>query len=312
MYLNGENEAFSMLKGQKNERSLKRAFPGRQSLLCVVFAFGFNACGNDTDSQPGAQGIPKASIAHSDLFDRGFSVAYSNKCATQSSVDCPLEVIAPPGKTLRYEDLLDLRDSRQVGTYTVFAWPQSLPHRDYDALGAQMRQYSELVGTLLHRAPAGPGEVSWRSHIRSSQYMGYTMAAIGGSRAFCNVVVEQLVDRLVPEGSTYIQYGNCGEGGRVGACLAKSAGFKDTEIRVCASTNDHFFAMVKHDDPKNKWCILDRWKIAGDNFRCGVDLDTTKKVVTIDGVGSTAEWFQNVTCITFKDYIANGASIKFN
>ena len=137
-----------------------------------------------------------------------------------------------------------------------------------------MRQYSVLVGTLLKRAPVGPGEVSWTTHIRSSQYRAYRMASWMGSRSFCNKVVEQLVDRLVPGGSTYLQYGNCGEGGHVGACLAKSAGFRDSEIRVCASRNDHFFAMVKHENPFMKWCILDRWKIAGDNFRCGIDVDT--------------------------------------
>ena len=109
----------------------------------------------------------------------------------------------------------------------------------------------------------------------------------------------------------YAPYGNCGEGGRVGACLALKAGFSKGKIRTCASSNDHFFAMVKQSDPAQKWCVLDRWPlVASDNFACGVDWDEAGRGVTHNGVNMPQKWFQDVKCIDFGSYLKAGAWVK--
>lgn len=256
------------------------------------------------------------------LYERGFSVRTVPSCAGGLTASgCSYDVIdssglalGPGGWTRVASITLDLRPA-DVGTvqgtdrsYLVYRWPAKMASRSFDELGAQMREYSKLVGTLLHKAPSGPGELSWTMHERSQQYRHYTSAAAGGSGAFCEAVVTSLVDNLLPEGSEFLQYGNCGEGGRVGACLALKAGFSENEIRVCSSDNDHFFGMVRH--PTKKWCILDRWPLVNeDNFACDVDWDENERVITHEGEQREEEWFQDVTCIDFGTFIRNGARV---
>lgn len=128
--------------------------------------------------------------------------------------------------------------------------------------------------------------------------------AKGDTRQYCDAVKSQFVDELLPTApwykpwakSSYCQYANCGEGGLVGACLAFDFGFRDDEIRVCTSENDHLFAMVVSSEP-NDWCLLDRWNNIG-FFRCGVNWDPVKEVVIVDGEPTEENWFQRVKCVT--------------
>jgi hypothetical protein len=191
--------------------------------------------------------------------------------------------------------------------YTVFRWPDpsEMPMRDYTRLAQLMTEYAQLAGTCLHRGAQGEGEEAWLNGMRSDQNRRISMAMAYGTVGFCQEVVNQLVNRFVPEGSDYLQYGNCGEGGRVGACLAKRMGFMDQEIRVCVSLNDHFFAMVHEPAPSQNWCILDRWNIIG-NFQCGVNLNPTTHIVTLGGHDMlNSEWIQRVDCITLDQYMTN-------
>jgi len=197
----------------------------------------------------------------------------------------------------------------------VFKWPSAREtiDRDYDRLSELMTEYSKLVGTMLKRAPEGRGEEAWASWIRSDQSRRCEARRTSGSIAWCEEVVTQLVDRFVPSGSTYRQYGNCGEGGRIGACLAKRAGFKDNEIRLCLSQNDHFFAMVWRGKEEStgvdhKWCILDRWDLIG-HFSCGVDVDTSRRVVTKNGRAQSNEWLNKVKCDTLENYVSRGYGV---
>lgn len=194
--------------------------------------------------------------------------------------------------------------------YTVYRWPErsKIKTRDYDSLDEQMTQFAESVGHCLKRAPAGASEEAWACGIRQER-MTKVYAAIGSARRWCDAVKEQLVDDFLPtaplwkfwQHSPYCQYANCGEGGKVGACLAYDHGFHENEIRLCASKNDHMFAMVV-GPPGKKWCLLDRWAII-DNFRCGIDWDVARQVVTVDGKASDESWFQKVNCVTIDEYM---------
>ncbi len=191
----------------------------------------------------------------------------------------------------------------------VFKWPKAdeTIHRDYDRVAELMKEYSELVGTCLHRGATGPGEEAWLSYIRSEQFAKTGAALRESTEAFCSEVVNQLIDRYVPSGSRYRQYGNCGEGGRVGACLARRSGFKDSEIRVCLSKNDHFFGMVyrgEENGKDHKWCILDRWDLIG-NFNCDVDVDDIAHEITYQGKPTGQNWFAKAKCATLEEYQKN-------
>jgi hypothetical protein len=206
-------------------------------------------------------------------------------------------------------------DTANIGNRTVFVWPnlsaaRSLSQADrLKGIERNMLEYSSLVGTLLKRDPVGRGEEEWLFERRSLN-MAPVWSALdtGDSDRWCRSVVKNLVHTFLPEGSEFIQYGNCGEGGHVGACLAKTYGFGDDEIRLCASENDHMFAM--HKDPAgNQWCIMDRWKLdPTGNYSCGVDVDLEKRVITYKGEPTTNSWFQKVTCRTLSEYLA-GASL---
>lgn len=258
------------------------------------------------------------------LFTDGFEVVAPTSCSAESAAaDCSfslrsdtiasaveigggLQIASSP-----FRFGLGLNDKETVGSYTIYKWPAKLGDRSYDDIAAQMREYSTLVGTLLHREAKGPGEEKWADYLRSRAFTNVVAAAGKGTTAFCGAVVKNFVQSMVPEGSDYRQYGNCGEGGHVGACLAHKAGFADDEIRVCASDNDHFFAMVKHSDAAKKWCILDRWPlIASDNYACGVDWDATDRTVTHEGTAVDQDWFKKVTCTTLGGYLKNGASVE--
>lgn len=189
----------------------------------------------------------------------------------------------------------------------VFTWPAegSVQLRDYAALGKQMTQYAKLVGTLLHRTPEGPGEQAWTSYIRSDNFRKLSAARPNGVKAYCNAVVKQLIDRFVPSGSDYRQYGNCGEGGIVGNCLAYTYGFQTNETRMCLSANDHMFAMVNRgveNGTDYKWYIMDRWDLIG-NFTPGVDVDNASHQITKNGQVTGQNWFQRAGCATFADYL---------
>jgi hypothetical protein len=300
------------------------------SSACFLFAIvAFAGCSAAEDETLGGNDSDVAAASTS-LFKQGFTVMTTDRCAEDPTADgCAISVIDAAGRAVSEDGeiltaswalgrsgLLRPLDSETIGAcaggtrdcYTIFRWPKTIPGKDHDAVGQQMREYSKLVGTVLHREPDGPGEQSWLEYKRSAQYDAVVSAAPGGPTALCEQVVKSFVDDLVPEGSEHRQYGNCGEGGHIGACLALKAGFAASEIRVCASENDHFFAMVKH--PSKKWCLLDRWKLVNDdNFVCGVDYDATARQVTHEGTAIAEDWFQKVNCTSFASYVADPGSL---
>ena len=303
--------------------------------FALVIPFLAAACTVTAESQSVSHSAVTegASVDAEKLFTDGFSVITSNDCSADPTGDgCDVAVSSDDGPLVdpgaihwaAYNPFaLNLgirpRDKKTVGDcagkpndcYTVYVFPAKIAARDYDDLGKQMREYAKLVGTLLHRKAKGPGEETWVSYQRSQAFSDVRAGAAKGVTAMCGAVVKSMIDSLVPEGSDFRQYGNCGEGGHVGACLATKAGFGDEEIRVCASDHDHFFGMVKHSDEAKKWCVMDRWNLINDeNFECDVDWDKDKRAVTYKGEKVTQEWFTDVTCVTLKTYIANGASIE--
>lgn len=195
--------------------------------------------------------------------------------------------------------------------YTVFVWPKDTKkNRSYKALKEQMVQYSQYVGTLLNRSPEGESECQWANGCRHENANKVHHAKNKGVEVFCKAVAEHFANKILPTGSEmnrskFCQYGNCGEGGQVGACLAWEYGFRpDNEIKVCVSKNDHLFALVKDTAAADgKWCLLDRWEIIG-NFRCGVEWDIGNKNLKVDGVSHPHPWFNKVTCVDL-DYWIN-------
>lgn len=253
-----------------------------------------------------------------ELFQRGFSLTSDTGC--RPGEHCDLAVVDRAGSIYGAGDVqwasVDLSfglaplDRDTIGRYTIYVWPSSIPHRNYNAIADQMREYSTLVGTLLNRAAEGPGEETWADYHRSAAFHAVWGASRRGTTEFCGAVIKSMVDSLVPEGSDFRQYGNCGEGGHIGACLAHKAGFGDEEIRVCASDNDHFFAMVKAEEASKAWCILDRWPLINrDNYACEVDWDEPSRGITFKGNRVAMEWFEDVTCVTLGTYLANGARV---
>jgi hypothetical protein len=258
----------------------------------------------------------KSASSGSSYYQSGFAIV-AGKCSDDRAKPCDATVRDTAGRLLESKSGtitpaegagLSFDQGEYEGS-TVFKWPaeDEVINRDYDRLGALMDEYGRLVGTLLHRGPRGGGEVAWRGSIRGSQRSACSSAQRRGSEEWCKAVVENLIDTYVPSGSQYRQYGNCGEGGKVGACLAKRAGFKDDEIRLCSSENDHFFAMVYRGvDPAtgkdHKWCMLDRWDLIG-RFNCDVDVDTSTRKVTHKGQPTGQEWFDKVTCSLMPTYL---------
>jgi hypothetical protein len=294
--------------GIKNISSFMKSKESRvlkASLLAIATGLAVLGCGK-TEAGSDTE-VVQQKDASAELFRNGFKITTSKDCAVKPGKECLYDALKPSGAPLNAMP----KDLKKLGDYTVFTWPKTIETRSYDKLGIQMRQYARYVGTMLHRSPEGPGEQNWSQFLRSEQYYHYTPKARKGADAYCGAVVEALIDTYVPEGSDFRQYGNCGEGGRVGACLAHKAGFKPDEIRVCESKNDHFFAMVRHSDPKRKWCILDRWNlVANENFICDVDWDKETRGITYLGKRSNTEWFQRATCTPFSTYLANGAYVQ--
>jgi hypothetical protein len=287
------------------------------------------ATGCRPDLVPAASGTA-ANQQYASLFDSGFSASidpnWTSSSGRLAADNWPITVRSgtqqSPGSTLVAATFVGDQqgaaiyglDSGKIGQYTVFVWPKvgvasqlSVAQRK-DEIKRNMVEYSNLVGTLLARSPRGLGEDVWLRYRR-----GFNLAPVwaaestGDSRLWCRKIVNHLVNSFVPEGSEFIQYGNCGEGGHVGACLAKAYGFSDDEIRLCSSENDHFFAM--HKDPDgNAWCILDRWALDPvGNYNCGVDIDTKKRVVTFNGAEVAQEWFQRTSCKTLKEFMVNSS-----
>jgi hypothetical protein len=199
--------------------------------------------------------------------------------------------------------------------YTVFVWPkdsEAVPgtlNERYARLQKLMTEYAKLVGTCLHETPTGAGAEHWVGGKRWDDWSVIGAARqTGDSVKFCAAVRTRLVETYVKPGSTYCQYGNCGEGGHVGSCLAKRMGFADDEIRLCASRNDHMFGMVKDlSKPDGRWCILDRWDLIG-HYRCDVDVDDASEEIIYkksDGTWSKTgqNWFQRARCATLDAYI---------
>lgn len=120
--------------------------------------------------------------------------------------------------------------------------------RNYDALGAQMEEYGQYVGTLLHRDARERSEDAWRYGERMERVSEVHRAHHVSMGTYCAAVKEHFIAFLpIGEGSRrsdFYQYGNCGEGSHVGACLAYGYGFKSDEIRRCESDDDSSRALA--------------------------------------------------------------------
>jgi hypothetical protein len=231
------------------------------------------------------------------------------------------DAAVPPGAPPVGLELDDARIRLGSRWYTVFVWPSDTEdlgntwEQRYARLEELMTGYAKLVGTCLHRGAKGEGETDWLTGKRSTDGNLVARArATGDSKQWCATVRARYVEAYVRPGSSFCQYGNCGEGGHVGACLAKRLGFADEHIRLCSSKNDHMFAMVKDHTAGGDWCILDRWNIIG-NYRCGVDLDTrNQQVIKRDAAGRwqfTGEnWFQRAGCLTIDNYVGRGVNFR--
>jgi hypothetical protein len=197
------------------------------------------------------------------------------------------------------------------GDYTIYRWPAeaSITPLDLKALEREVRQYSELVGTCLMRDPEGASELDFLCS-RDDRLERVLAASSRGEETFCSRVRKEYVDApyLVGKGedrSRFCQYGNCREGVRVHACLARAFGFSAKNIRVCATPNDHIFAMVRSSD-NAPWCLMDRWKKI-DHFHCPVDVDTTTRVLMVDGQPYSKDpWYTQLTCVTFDEFARTG------
>jgi hypothetical protein len=292
----------------------------------VTGASGCSGTVNEMQEASPAMNNPRSA----QFFANGFKVSASKNCSRKGPRDpaCPVTVRDWMGNVvsgLKFSapvlmdttPTLRLLDTLEIGDDEIFTWPKTITQRDLSPTGElakNMRQYTEFVGIVGdfegYNEVKGAGAKAWLyGGIRKQQSRANYLAALRGPEAYCSSVVSTLVESLLPEGSEYRKYGNCGEGGRVAACLATKAGFRPDEIRVCLSENDHFFSMVKHQDPAKRWCLLDRWEVINDDsFSCEVDWDPATRVVSYKGVPMppSEEWFQKVSCLPFDIFLRRG------
>jgi hypothetical protein len=258
----------------------------------------FLSCKPPTSSN--VSSVSSSNLAQLKYLDRGFNISGNpDQCKKQ----CRLNIALGTGSGRSSSYSLESTEGASPGK-VVYVFPSDVPKRSYDFIEKNMVEYSLVVGTMLHRKPEGEGELEW-ARVRKARWREIWNNSGATSQEYCNIAISKILEK-VSDGSSFLQYGNCGEGGLFGACLAVKAGFSPKfEIRSCSSANDHAFAMVKHQESRHKWCILDRWPIARigpeGHFSCGVDWDPDNGVVTIDGKASKSKWFQKVTCTSFFD-----------
>jgi len=278
--------------------------------VLTLLLIQLNAC---KTSQKETAAVRASKNSAVDLYRDGFSIFRREDCGAETS--CGTYVTTRAGRhvygteghfssVMSNDDNPLSLDKGQHQGQEVFTWPApgEVIHRDYERLKELMTQYSQLVGTSRNPDFQGTsGEFAWRlpGGIRDNQWACVKKAGPFGSDKWCEAVVDQFVNRFVPSGSKYRQYGNCGEGARVGVCLAKRAGFRDDEIKLCEATADHVFAIVKRDP---KWCVLERWDIENrGHFFCDVEVDSDDQTVRVKNKPIGHEWYQGVTCYTLNE-----------
>ena len=214
--------------------------------------------------------------------------------------DHDLEALGPP------------KNLAECDGYTIYKWPritdevQKSPRSlRLKALGDQIDLYAKTVGKCYARKPVGKSEKTWLSGDRDERVRAtYNRKT---PLRYCMAVKSQYVDKLLPRSksdpSPYCQYGNCGEGAEVGACLAYDYGFHSDEIIECYSKHDHVWSLVPETPGSKNYCLLDRWN----SYRCGVHLKYKKQD---DGrfldasaeVPGTAQFkFSDATCMTLEE-----------
>ncbi|MEN9723874.1 MAG: hypothetical protein RJB38_1860 [Pseudomonadota bacterium] len=163
-----------------------------------------------------------------------------------------------------------------------YRWPGNLqsiidmaPRFRQAALGSAMDQFSSQVGKCYERELVGAAERQWMGSCRIKNLDEVAKVAFDpGStvKQYCESVRANLVEKRLPnprsDPSPYCQYANCGEGARVGACLAFAYGYPSSEILICESKHDHAWALIPEEGDPHSYCLLDRWN----TFRCQVKL----------------------------------------
>ncbi len=296
-----------------------RIFPVILSVLAIF------ACRATQKSQLAEdQGEPIAQINSSrdqELYDLGFKVVGRSSDSPSTLGQIQYEITNDQGEPLTGGPAFALDLGRTKKGDVIFVWPNKVDraiYRNYNWVAGQMNQYAKIVGLSMDPNTAqGNGQVCWHDGIRATQQRAINNALESRrTDVWCGAVVHQLVNQLLPSGSDYRQYGNCLEGGKIGACLAKKASFNDDEIRICQSLNYHFFAMLRFKAVVNgsaddrQWCLLDRWSVLP-NFTCNLDWnEQTGEVLNnsmpVSAAQDTQGFFKKVACVTLKRYIESG------
>lgn len=202
----------------------------------------------------------------------------------------------------------------------AYFWPavERSPSMDHDGLEREIHLYAKKTGNCINGPESGLSRESYRDlqHQRNSRFRKVDATRGGGATParFCSAVRYHFVqtpydlEGRAPDACPR-QFAACGEGVRVGACLAYQFGFSSKEILLCNNLKKTFDPSAQHEftlvpDLKgNGWCVVDRFSRVG-NFKCGVELDQSRGEILVDGEVVDDPWFRNVQCESLESHVS--------
>ncbi len=201
----------------------------------------------------------------------------------------------------------------------LYRWPAQpgLHSGDHANVEIEMRLYAEKVGNCLNGPSSGLSEATYRElqYQRSQRYR--RLEGASGPQAtpdrYC-ASVRQLflmtpysLPGRSPDDCPQ-QFAACGEGARVGACLALHFGFPADKILLCNNIkstanpeSQHEFALIPDSENRN-YCLLDRFARI-DHYLCDVQFLESRQSIAINNQISNDPWFSGVRCETLTRHI---------
>lgn len=291
------------------------------AVICIIL---FSSCRYSKSNKSQLTQSPNNPTSAS-FFDDGFKILGYTADQGVDPRRPEYEVTDLAGNPIKQNTGFALDLGRTKKGDIIFVWPNKVDRsifRNYSWVSGQMAQYSQLTGLSVTRETDQQSRACWLDKARGEQMRAIDNALqTKNTDTWCRAVVHQLVNQLLPTGFDFRQYGNCGEGAKIGACLAKKASFRDDEIRICRSLNDHVFSLLRYKNATDsaggdrQWCLLDRWSILP-NFTCQLEWNEQTGEILHQGIPISKEqdkrgFFKKVACVSLDSYIkSSGNSLK--
>lgn len=283
-------------------------------IAVVLLLFGATACSSD-DASPN----PSALSSEGARKNQGLSGQKNSFYLSETDVPCPG---APPGSPacsttgnndINYTD--SALDNSQITSESGTTHEVANPIHRIDHIVVP-HDFMEFVYNWSKKAQCvtRPPEPSpWYDSFddgRRQRWDAFCAAFIKGGlgakgiAAMCNV--DNICFGRADENTC--EYGHCLEASATFACEAVRRSTPLDQIKICETTNDHIFSMIKQ--PNGKFCILDRWTVPWNTAEpeakgaviCDVEIINGK--VTIGGKSSENKWYNELKCRSIKNHYA--------